>query len=137
MIIVYTTGVFDLLHPGHLNILKRARALGDRLVVGVQDDESVYQQKGRLPAMNCSDRILMLETLPFVDIVIPYYDLDQRKILSLIRPDIMVQGEDWLITGDRTEIVNFLQQNKIRLIQLPYTRTISTTKIKESIRQNG
>ncbi|MEW6171240.1 MAG: adenylyltransferase/cytidyltransferase family protein [Candidatus Omnitrophota bacterium] len=136
MIIVYTTGVFDLLHPGHLNILKRARALGDRLIVGVQNDESVEQQKGKRPTMACADRILMLETLPFVDIVVPYQDIDQRLMLSLIKPDIMVQGEDWLKTGDRTEIIKFLKQNKIRLVQFPYTQTISTTKIKEKIKND-
>jgi len=137
MIIVYTTGVFDLLHPGHLDTLKRARALGDRLVVGVQDDESVLGQKGRLPSVNCTNRMLMLEAFSFVDVVIPYYNIDQREMLALIKPDIMVQGQDWLLTGDRRDIVEYLRQNGIRLVQFPDIKNLSSTKIKKHIKQSG
>lgn len=136
MTIVYTTGVFDMLHPGHLNILRRARALGNRLIVGIQDDESVIKQKNRKPIMSCAERIIMLESLPFVNVVLPYSDLDQRKILKLIHPDIIVQGEDWQKTGDRKEILKFLKENSIRLIQFPYTKNISTTEIKMRINNN-
>lgn len=68
--IVYTTGVFDMLHPGHLTILRRARELGDRLVVGVQEDSSVEAQKGVRPIMSTRERTTMLRALPFVDQVI-------------------------------------------------------------------
>ena len=136
MIIVYTTGVFDMLHPGHLNILRRARALGDRLVVGIQDDESVAKQKNKKPIMNCAERITMLESLPFVDVVFSYSNLDQRRILELMHPDIMVQGEDWQKTDDRKKILKFLKENNIRLIQFPYTKNISTTEIKMRINNN-
>jgi rfaE bifunctional protein nucleotidyltransferase chain/domain len=132
-VIVYTTGVFDLLHPGHLNLLKRARALGDRLVVGVQEDDSAEAQKGKRPIMSCEQRMAMLETLPFVDIVLPYSDLDQRQVLELIKPDVMVQGGDWLSTGDRGAIIQYLQDNNIKLIRFPYTKDISSTDIKKRV----
>jgi len=131
--IVYTTGVFDLLHPGHLNLLRRAKALGDKLIVGVQDDESVEKQKGRRPIMSCEERISMLQALPFVDVVMPYSDLDQRKMLKLIKPNIMVQGGDWQKRADRSKIINFAKKNNIRIVQFPYTRSISTSAIKEKI----
>ena len=137
MIIVYTTGVFDLLHPGHLKLLRRARALGDRLIVGVQDDESVKKQKGKKTIMNCAERIAMLEALPFVDIAISYNSLDQRDNLKLILPDIVVQGSDWMKTGDRRKTINYLKKNNIRLVQFPYTKNISTTEIKKRINEKN
>jgi len=135
-LIVYTTGVFDLIHPGHLNLLKKARALGHKLIVGVQEDDSVEEQKGKRPIMACEQRMAMLEVLPFVDIVFSYSDLDQRKMLELYKPDIMVQGGDWMKTGDRTEIIEYLQNHNIRLAQFPYTKGISSTEIKEKIYLN-
>ena len=133
IIVVYTTGVFDLLHPGHLNLLRRARALGDKLIVGVQEDDSVEEQKGKRPIMSYEQRMAMLEALPFVDVVVPYGDLDQRKMLDLLKPDIMVQGGDWLKSGDRTEIIRYLTENNIKLVQFPYTRDISTIEIKKRV----
>ena len=106
---VYTTGVFDLLHPGHLSLLRKARALGDKLIVGVQEDDSVEEQKGKRPIMNCEQRMAMLEALPFVDIVFPYSNLDQRKMLAILKPDIMVQGGDWFKTGHRVAIIKYLK----------------------------
>ena len=131
--IVYTTGVFDLIHPGHLNLLRRARALGDKLIVGVQEDDSIEKQKGKKPIMTCEQRIAMLEALPFVDVVFPYIDLDQRRMLSLLKPDIMVQGGDWLKSGDRGIIIQYLKDNNIKLVQFPYTKDISSTEIKERV----
>jgi len=133
MIIVYTTGVFDLLHPGHINLLRRAKALGDKLIVGLQEDDSIEAQKGKRPIMSYEERKTMLQALPFVDIVKPYHDLDQRKMLKAIKPDIMVQGGDWLKTGDRTKIIDFLKKHDIKLVQFPYTKGISSTDIKERI----
>jgi len=133
IIIVYTTGVFDLIHPGHLNLLKKAKALGDKLIVGIQDDESVKKQKNKKPIMNCDQRMAMIEALPFVDIVLSYTDIDQRKILNLIKPDIVVQGGDWLETGDRSLIIEYLKNNNIRLVQFPYTKGISSTEIKKRV----
>jgi rfaE bifunctional protein nucleotidyltransferase chain/domain len=133
MITVYTTGVFDLLHPGHINILRRARAMGDRLIVGVQEDDSVLEQKGRRPIMSCKERMFMLKELPFVDLVLSYHDIDQRKMIKILKPKIIVQGGDWLKTGDRSTVINFARKNNIKIIQFPYTKEVSTTNIKERV----
>lgn len=136
MVIVYTTGVFDLLHPGHINILQRAKGLGDRLVVGCQGDESVEKQKGKKPIMCCEDRMAMLQALPLVDVVVPYHDIDQRPMLEMIKPDIVVQGADWHLTADRTEILQYMKENNIKLIQFPYTQGVSSSQIKERVYQD-
>lgn len=139
MILIYTTGVFDLLHVGHLNILRRASALGDKLIVGVQTDESVLKQKGELPQYNCEDRMEIVRSIEFVDAVIPYSDVGQRGVLETIKPDIMVQGDDWPSSSNRGSILKYLKSNKIRLVLFPYTNNVSTTTIKKNLRlkKNG
>lgn len=131
MTIVYTTGVFDLFHYGHLQILKNARTLGDKLIVGIQDDQSVQSQKGQLPVFSTQERVEIIRELKCVDAVIVYRDLDQRPILEQIKPAIMVQGSDWLGSSDRSQIVEYLSRHHIRLIRLPYTQGISTSRIKK------
>ena len=135
--IVYTTGVFDMFHMGHLNILKRASRLGDRLIVGIQDDESVFTHKGERPVFPYSERAAIVEALAFVDAVIPYTDTDQRPLLDLIKPDIVVQGEDWLESGNRTKAIEYLKKNHIRLVRFPYTRGISSSSIKVKTHPEG
>ena len=134
---VYTTGVFDILHRGHFNILTKAAALGDRLVVGLQEDDSVRQSKGKLPVLNTLERVEQLKALPFVSDVRVYTGTDQLPHLEEVKPDIMVQGDDWLATGDRTEIVKYLKDNNIRLVLFPYTQSISTTEIKKRVIANA
>lgn len=133
MITVYTTGVYDILHRGHINILVKARNLGDSLVVGVQDDDGVYDYKGSYPVMSTLERVAQLEALPFVDKVIIYHGVDQRPYLKDVSPGIMVQGDDWLKTGERDETIEYLKANKIRLVLIPYTEGISTTEIKRRV----
>jgi len=133
MITVYTTGVFDILHKGHINILVNARNLGDSLVVGVQDDDGVFQYKGSYPVMSTLERVAQLEALPFVDKVIAYHGVDQRPYLRDISPNIMVQGDDWLKTGKRNEVFEYLKEHNIRLVLIPYTDGISTTEIKQRV----
>ena len=136
MIIIYTTGVFDLLHIGHIKILKRARALGDKLTVGVQDDDSVEEQKGERPILNSNERMAMLEALHIVDNTICYTNTDQLDMLDLIKPNIMVQGSDWEESSDRTTIKKYLNDNNIELVHFPYTKNLSTTEIKDRMYKN-
>ena len=131
--IIYTSGVFDMLHPGHLAILRRARALGEQLVVGVQEDASVEAQKGMRPIMSTRERTTMLRALPFVDDVITYSNIDQRPILRRLSPHVMVQGGDWYRTGDRSKIVDYARRHGIRIVVLPYTKGVSSTAIKERV----
>jgi glycerol-3-phosphate cytidylyltransferase len=135
--IIYTTGVFDILHKGHINILVGAKKLGDYLVIGVQDDAGVLKSKGKYPVLSAQERVDQLEALPFVDKVFIYDNVDQRENLRKIKANVMVQGDDWEKTGDRTEIIEYLKQNNIRLVLIPYTKDISTTNIKKRVLCQG
>jgi len=94
--IVFTNGCFDLLHPGHIDYLQRARALGDALIVGLNDDESVRLLKGPLRPINpMPDRACMLAALACVDLVVPFSEETPIKLISALLPDILVKGGDY------------------------------------------
>lgn len=94
--IVFTNGCFDLLHPGHIDYLERARALGDVLVIGLNDDDSIRRLKGASRPVNpLADRAIMLAALRCVDIVIPFCEDTPFNLISALKPDILVKGGDY------------------------------------------
>jgi cytidyltransferase-like protein len=133
---VFTTGVFDILHRGHLNILTQAAALGD-LTVGIMTDQGVEATKGTRPILSLEERDAQIRSLPFVADVIHYTDLDQRPNYAAVKPDIVVQGDDWLFSADRTDAINYLREHGIRLVLLPRTPGISTTEIRKRVERSG
>lgn len=133
---VYTTGVFDILHRGHLNILTQAAALGE-LTVGIMTDQGVELTKGGRPILSLEEREAQIRSLPFVAQVVHYTDPDQRPKYASIRPDIVVQGDDWLFSADRTSALEYLRENGIRLVLLPRTQGISTTEIRKRVERSG
>jgi len=133
---VYTTGVFDILHRGHLNILTQAAALGE-LTVGIMTDQGVEDTKGARPILTLEERDAQIRSLPFVSDVIHYTDTDQRPNYAALRPDIVVQGDDWLFSADRSTALDFLRQNRIRLVLLPRTQGVSTTEIRKRVERSG
>lgn len=133
---VYTTGVFDLLHRGHLNILTQAAALGE-VIVGIMTDHGVEAAKGQRPVLSIEERDAQIRSLPFVSDVLHYSEVDQRPNYEKIAPDIVVQGDDWLQSADRSEALDYLRANKIRLVLLPRTPGISTTEIRRRVAQQG
>ncbi|HEY8509738.1 MAG TPA: adenylyltransferase/cytidyltransferase family protein [Steroidobacteraceae bacterium] len=133
---VFTTGVFDILHRGHLNILTQAAALGE-LTVGIMTDQGVEATKGTRPILSLEERDAQIRSLPFVADVIHYTDLDQRPNYAALKPDIVVQGDDWLFSADRTDQINYLREHGIRLVLLPRTPGISTTEIRKRVERSG
>src|SRR5689334_18838849 len=133
---VFTTGVFDILHRGHLNILTQAAALGE-LTVGIMSDQGVEDTKGSRPILSLEERDAQIRSLPFVAEVIHYTDVDQRANYTALKPDIVVQGDDWLFSADRTDAINFLRQHGMRLVLLPRTDGISTTEIRKRVARSG
>ena len=94
--IVFTNGCFDLLHPGHVTYLEAARSLGDRLVVGINDDDSVKRLKGESrPIMPLGDRMRVLGALECVDLVVPFQEDTPLELMTLFRPDIISKGGDY------------------------------------------
>jgi glycerol-3-phosphate cytidylyltransferase len=128
--VVFTAGVFDLLHRGHLNILWRSRQLAGPdglLVVGVVSDEGAKAYKGRYPVMNEHGRIEAVLRLPFVHAVCRQPTTDPTPLLVRFRPDIMTHGDDWdrLKAGQES-----IERLGIEWVLLPYTPDISTTNLR-------
>jgi glycerol-3-phosphate cytidylyltransferase len=133
-IIIYIPGVWDLLHLGHVTILQRAKALGDRLIVGVPCDDTVYRDKGELPVITLIDRCRMLDALKCVDVAIPYFSLNFIPHLELVKPDILIVGESWGKDTRHIQAEQWVRDNNRRLIVLPYTEGVSSTELKNKIR---
>lgn len=126
--VVMTNGVFDLLHVGHVRFLQEAKELGDFLIVAVNDDESTRRLKGAgRPINKLVDRMTVLSALKCVDLVVPFGEDTPERLISLIRPDILVKGGDyspWQIAG---------RQFAGRTLVLPYHAGHSTTGLHERI----
>jgi cytidyltransferase-like protein len=133
---VYTTGVFDILHCGHLTLLSRAAALGP-LTVGLMTDVGVEKTKGALPILSLAEREAQIRCLPFVGEVIHYTATDQVSMYEMLKPQIVVQGDDWLHSADRSSALDYLRKHKIRLILLPRTEGISTTEIRRRVTRSA
>jgi len=134
---VMSSGVFDVLNAGHINILTQASRLGDYLIVGIQSDESVRNQKGRYPILNIEERKAQINALSFVDEIVVYDDIDQRALWDRIQPNIVAQGEDYTQNADRTKALAYLKEKGIELHLIPRTPGISSTEIKKRILHSG
>lgn len=128
MKLIYTAGVFDLLHPGHLNLLWRSKQLGDVLVVGLVDGEGVMAYKGRYPVEDYQLRKSRLERLSFVDVIVRQATTDPTENLERFQPDVFTHGDDWsrLREGHET-----LERLGIEFVTLPYTPGVSSTMLRE------
>lgn len=129
LIIGYTSGVYDLLHIGHINLLRNAKSMCDKLVVGVSTDKLVKKYKNKMPVIPFNNRIEMIKSIKYVDAVIPQEDMDKLKICKKINASVVFVGDDWYGTEKWTKIENQLNKNGIRVIYLPYTKDVSSTKI--------
>jgi glycerol-3-phosphate cytidylyltransferase len=134
MQLVYIPGVFDLLHVGHLTVLERAKALGDKLIVGVPSDEIVKLDKGTRPIIPLGDRLRMLTALKCVDVAIAYYSLDFTIHLIRFMPDIMVVGDDWGNSERHVDAEKWIFDKEKRFVRLPRYLGESTTSIKQRVR---
>lgn len=128
--IVYAAGVFDVIHTGHLNLLKRAKDLGDTLIVGVLSDEAASTYKPA-PVMPFGQRIRLTQALEWVDMAIPQEDTDATYLLKQIKPDILVHGDDH--TPDWEIGQTWIEENGGEYVMLPYTKGVSSSQIKEEI----
>ena len=133
---VLTYGTFDLLHYGHINLLKRAKALGDYLIVALSTDD-FNETKGKKAYHNYETRKMMLEAVRYVDLVIPEQNWEQKiDDVKKYDIDIVVMGSDWA-GSDRFDYL----KDYCEVVYLPRTEGVSTTKIKEELKlqepQNG
>lgn len=134
--VVFTNGCFDLLHPGHVDLLQRSRALGDRLVVGLNSDASVRRLKGPLrPIIAERDRRLMLLALRCVDEVILFDESTPARLIEQVRPDVLVKGGDWPV--ERIVGARAVMARGGKVYSLPLLPDYSTTMLVECIRQEA
>ena len=125
---VITFGTFDVFHIGHLRIIERASALGDRLIVGVSTDELNYSKKGKYPIYNEAERIQIVGSLRYVDECFLEESLEKKAdYIQRYKADALVMGDDW---RGRFDDLNTLCE----VVYLPRTPSVSTTAIIEKIR---
>ncbi len=132
-VVVFTNGCFDLLHPGHLFLLKKAKQLGTKLIVGLDSDASVLSlnKRPRRPINNQIIRTEILKAIRWVDEVIVFDDL--LSLVKELRPDIIVKGGDYP-SKDKIVGANFVEGYGGKVVILPYLEGLSTTKLIHQIR---
>lgn len=135
-IIGYTAGVFDLFHIGHVNLLRSAKSLCDRLIVGVSVDDLV-KYKNKTPIIPYEDRKEVVRACKYVDCVIPQENMDKFKAWKKLKFDYMFVGDDWFGTEKWKKIENQLKKVGVKIIYFPYTKGISSTLINEIIMEKG
>ena len=132
MIIGYTTGVYDLFHIGHLNLLKSAKGMCDKLIVGVTVDELVAY-KGKKAMIPFEDRIEIIRSIKYVDAAIPQHDMDKLSACKKIGAQILFVGDDWYGTEKWQEYEKEFAEAGIKIVYFPYTKGISSPKITEAL----
>lgn len=126
----YTTGVFDLFHIGHLNILRRAKGMCDFLIVGVSTDDLVAY-KNKRAVIPFEERIQIVEAISVVDQAVPQYNMNKFEAWEKYRFDAMFVGDDWKNTERWKEIENQFNKINVDIVYFPYTRGTSSTLINE------
>jgi glycerol-3-phosphate cytidylyltransferase len=129
----YTTGVFDLFHIGHLNLLKNARNLCDKLIVGVSTDELVKEAKNKTPVIPFTERMEVLSSCRYVDAVISQESRDKFLAWEKIKFDVLFVGDDWFQQDSWKVLESKFTAVGVRIIYLPYTKTTSSTLINKII----
>lgn len=131
MVIGYTTGVFDLFHVGHANILRNAHAMCDKLIVGVSTDELVHSYKGKYPVIPFHERIEVVRACRYVDVVIAQEVKDKWQAWKKIRFDVLFVGDDWYEHDSWRDLESKMQEENVRIVYFPYTKGTSSTLINQ------
>ncbi len=134
MVIGYTSGVFDLFHIGHLNLLKNAKGLCDKLIVGVTSDELVAY-KNKKAVIPHQERMEIVRNIKYVDAVVPQYDMDKFKMWERLKFDVMFVGDDWFETEKWKKFDEQFKAVGVKIIYFPYTRGVSSTLINEILKK--
>lgn len=133
MKIGYTTGVFDLFHIGHLNILKKAKENCDYLIVGVSTDELVVDYKNRKPIISVDDRIEIISNIKCVDKVVKQTEFNKIIAYENLKFNILFHGDDWKDNPKYIEIESALKDKGVEIKYFEYTKDVSTSIIKNKI----
>ena len=127
-IVGYTTGVYDLFHIGHLNMLRNAKSLCDNLIVGVSTDELV-SYKNKKSVIPFHERIEIVRNIKCVDAVIPQVDMNKFQMWEKLKFDVLFVGDDWYNTDKWKEFEKKFKSVGVKIIYFPYTKGVSSTKL--------
>jgi glycerol-3-phosphate cytidylyltransferase len=137
MVIGYTTGVFDLFHVGHLNLIRRARENCDRLIVGVSTDEVVEEYKGHRPIIPYAERVEIVKAIRWVDEVVPQTTMDKFAAWEKLRFNRLFHGNDWKGSAMYNEVEAKLAAVGVEVVYFPYTQGTSSTMLSERLRSKS
>ena len=135
-IIGYTSGVYDLFHIGHLNLLKRAKEQCDYLIVSVSTDELVLKYKNRKPIINFKDRLAIVEAIKYVDKVVPQTNRNKLEAFHKFKFDKIFVGDDWKGSDLWNNLEDELSKVGSKVVYFKYTLGTSTTEVKRIIKNN-
>lgn len=134
--VVFTNGCFDLLHPGHIESLETARAMGDVLIVGINSDESVRTLKGLgRPVIPAEERAEILASLECVDAVLIFDELTPQRVIAALLPDILVKGGDW--PGNQIVGREEVEAAGGKVVRVEMVEGYSTSEVLRKIRETG
>jgi len=135
---IYVIGVFDLFHTGHVELLRRSKEMGDKLIVAINGDDMVALYK-RKPYLNEDERLAVVKACRYVDDAFIIKEYDNKKYLKQYNIDVIVHGDDWDADSYMEQIrvtKDFLIENNITIEFLPYTRGISTSELIRKIKED-
>ena len=133
MLVGYTSGVYDLFHIGHLNLLKNAKGLCDKLIVGVTSDELV-SYKNKKAVIRHAERMEIVRSIKYVDAVVPQKSMDKFKMWQRLKFDVMFVGDDWFESDKWKEIDEKFKKVGVKIIYFPYTDGTSSTLINKTLK---
>ncbi len=134
MVIGYTTGVFDLFHVGHVRVLRKAKCLCDRLIVGVTNDELV-SYKNKRSVISFEERLEIVQSCRYVDLAVEQATMDKMDAYNRYRFNIMFVGDDWYQTEKWKEFDKQFNEVGVKIVYFPYTKSTSSTLINETLKK--
>lgn len=126
----YTTGVYDLFHIGHVNLLRRARLECDYLIVGVTTDELCIEAKGKAPIIPFTERMSVVESVRYVDMVVPQVNYDKMEAWRNHKFNVMFVGDDWKGTPKWVSLEQEFSALGVEIAYFPYSQQTSSTRIR-------
>ena len=129
----YTSGVYDMFHIGHLNILKKAKEMCDFLVVGVTSDNLCFQRKKKYPIINEKDRIEIVSAIKYVDQVVVQDDMDKFKMIQNINANVVFVGSDWKGSDSWNKYETEFKKINVDVVYFEYTNGISSTILRDKL----
>ena len=129
----YTSGVFDLFHIGHLNILKQAKKHCEYLIVAVSPDKIVEEYKNKIPVVPLEERMKIVESIKYVDSVVVQASMDKYKAWEKVKFDVLFHGDDWKGSSMYNEIEKKLNSVGVDVVYFPITKSTTSTILRNAL----